>query len=299
MPEPDDELCRLIERHARRDGSHPTAVDRLTLFRTSEPSAPMSVVYEPAFCVIAQGSKQVLLGDDVYRYDPNHFLLVSVDLPVAGQVIEATRERPYLGLKIDLDTAQVGELLADEGPALRGFTPERGLTVCSVESCLRDAVLRLLRLLDTPRDVRCLAPLILREITYRLLVGPAGTRLRQIAAADGQAQRIGRVIRWLKANFAEPFRIETLAREARMSASALHHHFKTVTALSPLQYQKQLRLQEARRLLLSEGVDAAEAGYRVGYESPSQFSREYRRLFGQPPQRDVARLTRAADAVAV
>ncbi|QEL18359.1 AraC family transcriptional regulator [Limnoglobus roseus] len=299
MPEPAFvELTRLVDRHTGRDGIHPTAVGPLTLYRTSQPSAPNQCVYEPAFCIVAQGSKQLLLGDEVYRYDPSHFLLVSVDLPVAGQVIEATPACPYLGLKIVLDTAQIGELIADGGEA-RGFTPQRGLGVTSLDPGMVDTVVRLLRLLDTPEHVRVLAPLALREITYRLLAGSAGPRLRQIVAADGQAQRIGRVIRHLKTNFADPLRIEDLAREAHMSVSALHHHFKTVTALSPLQYQKQLRLQEARRLLLGEGLDAAEAGYRVGYESPSQFSREYRRLFGQPPQRDVSRLKRSPAPAAV
>jgi AraC-like DNA-binding protein len=191
----------------------------------------------------------------------------------------------------------VGELLAE----LRGLTPfgsqcpslgppARGLAVTPVEQPLLDAIMRLVDLLDSPQDIEPLAPLVLREITYRVLAGPQGARLRQIAAAGAPAQRIARAIRWLKDHFADPLRIESLAKHVRMSPSAFHLHFKSVTAMSPLQYQKRLRLQEARRLMLGEGLEAAEAAFRVGYESPSQFSREYRRLFGVPPRQDVAAL---------
>jgi AraC-like DNA-binding protein len=230
----------------------------------------------------------------VYRYDSTQFLLVSVDLPVAGQVIEASSKSPYLALRVGLASSVVGELVADGVPSdSRGDSPARGLVVSAVEPPLLDAAVRLLGLLDPPRDIVALAPLVLREITYRVLTGEQGPRLRQIAAAGGPAQRIAQAIRWLKEHFAGgSLRIEALAQEVRMSPSALHHHFKSVTAMSPLQYQKRLRLQEARRLMLGEGLDAAEAGFQVGYESPSQFSREYRRLFGAPPRRDVATLQR-------
>ncbi|MDB5309734.1 MAG: Transcriptional regulator, AraC family [Gemmataceae bacterium] len=285
------EMADLIERVTGRDGMYPTAVDELTLFRASAPSEPISILYEPSLCIVAQGSKQVILADEVYRYDPAQFLLVSVDLPASGQVVGASPQAPYLGLRVVLDPAVVGELVADTGHLeTRGTPPGRALSVSPVEPQLLDAVARLLALLDCPRDIAVLAPLVLREITYRLLTGDQGPRLRQIAAGDGQARRVARAIRWLKEHFAEPLRIAALAREVRMSPSALHHHFKCVTAMSPLQYQKRLRLQEARRLMFGEGLDAAEAGFRVGYESPSQFSREYRRLFGAPPRRDVATL---------
>ncbi len=284
------DLGAAIDRRTRTDGVHPTDVPELTLYRFSAPTQPTAVLYEPSLCLNAQGSKVVHLADEVYRYDPAQFLLVSVDLPVTGKIIEGSAELPYLALRIGLDAGVVGELVADgAAPDSRG-TPDRGLAVSPVEAPLLDAVTRLVDLLERPRDVTALAPLVLREITYRILTGEQGTRLRQITAVGGPAQRIARAIRWLKDHFAEPLSIEALAREVRMSASALHHHFKRVTALSPLQYQKRLRLQEARRLMLGEGLDAASAAFRVGYESPSQFSREYRRLFGAPPKADVASL---------
>jgi AraC-like DNA-binding protein len=286
-----DELVDLVEHHAVGDGEHSTAIESLTIFRYSAPTDPILVVYEPSLCLIARGRKRVILADEIYLYDPAHFLLVSVDLPVAGQVIEATPQAPYLSLRIGLDPGEVGDLIAAGAPgAPVAGTSDRALAVSPVGPTLLDAVVRLMQLLDSPRDIDVLAPMVRREITYRLLAGEQGTRLRQIAAADGQARRVARAIRWLKGHFAEPFHMETLAREARMSPSALHRQFKAVTAMSPLQYQKQLRLQEARRLMLGEGLDAAAAGYRVGYESASQFSREYRRLFGQPPRRDLTSL---------
>jgi AraC-like DNA-binding protein len=250
----------------------------------------VQTVYEPAVAIVAQGCKRVMLADEIYHYDPAHFLLVSVGLPVAGQVINASPESPYLSLRIDLDPGQLSELILAAGPPEAHGRPQRGLAVSQAEPPLLDAVVRLLHLLDSPRDIGVLAPLVLREISYRLLVGEQGPRLRQIAAGNGQARRVATAIRWLKDNFARPFSIEALAREVHLSPSGLHHQFKAVTAMSPLQYQKRLRLQEARRLMLSEALDAASAGFRVGYESPSQFSREYRRLFGQPPQRDLALL---------
>jgi len=247
-------------------------------------------VYEPSLCVVAQGSKEVLLADETYRLDPAQSLLVSVDLPVTARVVEASPGHPYLAVRTSLDPAVVGELLADGMTASPLGSPTRGLAVTPVEPPLLDAVTRLVALLDAPQDIVPLAPLVLREITYRVLTGPQGARLRQIASAGAPAQRIARAIRWLKDHFADPLRIESLAKRVRMSPSAFHLHFKGVTAMSPLQYQKRLRLQEARRLLLAEGLDAAEAAFRVGYESPSQFSREYRRMFGAPPRQDVAAL---------
>jgi AraC-like DNA-binding protein len=286
-----DELATLIERQTGDDGAHETAIAELTLTRYSAPSEPIVVLYEPSLCLVAQGGKQVLLAGEVYRYDPAHFLLVSVDLPVATQVIEASPRAPYLALRVALDPAIVGELMAD-GASLdtRGAALSRAMAVSPVEPPLLDAVVRLVGLLDSPHDIAALAPLVLRELTYRVLTGDQGPRLRQIASAGAPAQRIARAIRWLKDHFAEPLRIEALAREVRLSPSALHRYFKAVTAMSPLQYQKRLRLQEARRLMLGDGLDASQAGFRVGYDSPSQFSREYRRLFGAPPRRDVEML---------
>jgi len=294
--DPMAEMARLLERFTGRDGVHATEVGPLSLYRSSEPTEPAHVLYQPALCLIAQGSKRVLLGERCYQYDPAHFLLVSVDLPLVGQVLGATPHRPYLALRLDLDPQMIAAVLADserqaDAPP-PGRTP-RGVAVSRLDPPLLDSVLRLLRLLCAPQDVPVLAPLTIREILYRLLTGEQGTRLRQIAAEDSRTERIARAIHWLKQNYARPFRIEDVARAAYMSPSALHHHFKAVTSLSPLQYQKQLRLQEARRLMLGEAVDAATAGFRVGYESASQFSREYRRQFGAPPRRDVIRLREA------
>jgi AraC-like DNA-binding protein len=285
-----EKLASAIERHTADDGGFETAVPTLRLSRFSAPSELTALVYEPLLCLVAHGAKEVLLADEAYRLDPAQSLLVSVDLPVSARVVEASPRHPYLAVRIALDTAVVGELLADglTDPPLG--LPARGLAVTPVDAALLDAVTRLVSLLDSPQDVGPLAPLVLREITYRLLTGPQGARLRQIVAAGAPAQRIARAIRWLKDHFADPLRIESLARHVRMSPSAFHLHFKAVTALSPLQYQKRLRLQEARRLMLGDGLDAAEAAFRVGYESPSQFSREYRRLFGAPPRQDVSAL---------
>jgi AraC-like DNA-binding protein len=283
-------LAAAIERQAPADGGHDTPVPALRLSRFSAPSELVALVYEPSLCVVAQGAKEVLLAGEAYRLDRAQYLLVSVDLPVAARVVEASPGRPYLAVRLALDTAVVGELLADGTAAPPLGPPARGLAVTPVDPPLFDAVARLVALLGSPQDVGPLAPLVLREITYRVLTGPQGPRLRQIASAGAPAQRIALAIRWLKDHFAEPLRIESLARQVRMSPSAFHLHFKGVTALSPLQYQKRLRLQEARRLMLGEGLDAAEAAFRVGYESPSQFSREYRRTFGAPPRRDVAAL---------
>ena len=281
------------------DGSHPTAIAGLSLHRSAMPTALASVLYEPTLCVVAQGRKRVILGDEIYAYDPAHFLLVSVDLPLVAQVIEASAVEPYLGIKLDLDLALVGETLMDADLAGRDAeAPARGLAVSTIDPGLLDAVARLVGLLDSPRDIAALAPLVRREITYRLLTGAQGPRLRRIAADGGQARRIARAIDWLRHNFARPLRVEEVARGVHMSPSSFHQHFKAVTALSPLQYQKRLRLHEARRLMLAEALDAAAASYRVGYESPSQFSRDYRRAFGEPPARDLARL-RATTAPAV
>lgn len=286
------ELARLIELRTGRDGTHPCdALPALCLYRSTVPGEPTHALYKPSLCVMAQGSKQVLLGEAVYRYDPAHYLLTSVDLPVVGQVTKATTTVPYLALSLDLDLAQIGTLLLEvDLPRVRQAVPPRGIAVSTIDGGLLDAVLRLLRLLQTRRDLRVLAPLAIREILYRLLIGEQGPHLCRIAAENSETQRIVRAIQWLRQHYTEPIRIGEIARIACMSPSGLHHHFKAVTAMTPLQYQKQLRLQEARRLMLGDALDAATASYRVGYESPSQFSREYRRLFGAPPQRDIANL---------
>jgi AraC-like DNA-binding protein len=290
-------LAAAIEQQTAADGAYDTAVPELRLSRFSEPSDLVAIVYEPSLCVVAHGAKDVLLADETYHLDPAQSLLVSIDLPVAARVVEASPGHPYLAVRISLDPAVVGELVAD----LRGLTPSgspypllgppaRGLAVTPVNRPLLEAVTRLVVLLDSPQDIAPLAPLVLREITYRVLTGLQGLRLSQIASAGAPTQRIARAIRWLKDHFADPLRVESLAKHVRMSPSAFHLHFKGVTAMSPPQYQKRLRLQEARRLMLGGGQGAAEAAFRVGYESPSQFSREYRRMCGAPPRQNVAAL---------
>ncbi len=283
-------LVALIGRLTGADRVYETAVPALTLSRFSAPSDLVALVYEPCFCLVAQGAKEVVLAGETYRLDQAQSLLVSVDLPVEARVVQADPECPYLGLRLALDPAVVGDFMADGAPVPPAAPPSRAITVTPVEPVLLESVTRLVALLSTPQDVGALAPLMLREITYRLLTGPQGARLRQIATAGAPAYRIARAIRWLKDHFAEALSIEALAKHVGMSPSAFHLHFKGVTALSPLQYQKRLRLQEARRLMRSEEFDAADAAFRVGYESPSQFGREYRRMFGSSPRRGVAAL---------
>ncbi|MDC0723147.1 AraC family transcriptional regulator [Nannocystis bainbridge] len=285
------ELAAHLQRHTPGDGVHATALPRVSLIRAARPGEPLVLLHEPALCVVAQGTKRVHLADEVHVYDASRFLVVTVDLPVTGQVVEASPAAPYLCLRLDLDPAELAQLLLELGPPPPAQPrPGRGLYLSAMTPAMLDAVLRLVRLLDVPEDIAVLAPLAVRELTYRLLKSDEGWRLRQIAAGDGQARRIARAIDWLKQHYAEPLRIDEFARELHMSASSLHHHFKAVTAMSPLQYQKQLRLQEARRLMFSEALDATSAAFRVGYESASQFSREYTRLFGDPPARDLRRL---------
>ena len=293
------ELTALLDKLTAADGNHQTAIGPLTLHRLSVPSLPVHGVLRPTFCLVAQGSKLTVLGEETHTHDFLRYLLLSVDLPLTVQVTEASPDAPYLGLCLDIDPRQIGALLlemasADAAPPAVPAASARSLSLSRTDAPLLDASLRLLRLLDTPQDVPMLAPPAVREILYRLLMGEQGPRLRQIAVHNSLTQRVARATEWIKRHYAEPLSIDTIAQEVCMSASGLHHHFKAVTALSPLQYQKRLRLQEARRLMLSEAVDAATAGYRVGYQSPSQFSREYRRLFGWPPRQDLARLRGAS-----
>jgi AraC-like DNA-binding protein len=283
------ELADRIARTAPGDGVQATTIPALSAIRASSPSQPLASVYHPSLCVVVQGRKRALLGGEIYTYDPLNYLVVSMSLPVVGQILEATPSQPYLCLRIDLDPALVNELLVQLGAAAPPDGGEgRALFIARTSAPLLDAVLRLVRLLDAPGDATVLAPLALREIHYRVLLGELGPRLRSLCEVDGAAQRVARAIEWLKVRYTEPLRIEDLAAVAHMSASSLHQRFREATATTPLQFQKQLRLQEARRLMLVEGIEAAAAGYRVGYESPSQFSREYRRLFGAPPKREVA-----------
>jgi AraC-like DNA-binding protein len=252
-------------------------------------------MFEPRICVIAQGAKRVLLGDETYVYDPQHFLITSVDLPTVAEIIEASREKPYLGLILKIDLREISQLMVDSNlPPPRPQQSSRGMATGEVTLPLLSTFQRLIDLLDEPKDIPILAPIIQREIFYRMLVGDQGVRLRQMASAGSQSQQIARAIDWLKGNFTQPLRIEDLASQVNMSTSTFHHHFRAVTAMSPLQYQKWLRLNEARRLMLAENQDATTAAFQVGYESPSQFSREYSRLFGAPPLRDITSLRQMA-----
>ncbi|MDF1555418.1 MAG: AraC family transcriptional regulator [Deferrisomatales bacterium] len=292
-------LKQRIARWTEQGELRTSAIPELALFQRPEPTEPLAGMYEPSICVIAQGAKRVRLGDDTYVYDPLHYLITSVHLPTVVQIIEASPEKPYLGLRLTFDPREVSQLVADSQlPPPPTQQSPRGMAIGEVTLPLLNAFLRLIDLLGEEQAIPILAPVIQREIIYRILVGEQGARLRQIAAAGSQSQQIARTIQWMKVNFAEPLRIDDLAERAGMSSSTFHHHFRSMTALSPLQYQKQLRLQEARRLMLTDHLDAATAGFEVGYESPSQFSREYSRLFGAPPLRDVSRLRQSAAGTA-
>jgi AraC-like DNA-binding protein len=288
-------LRKSIARWTDKGDQPVTAIPDLSLYCRDEPTDPTSIMYEPRICVIAQGAKRVLLGDDTYVYDEHHFLIASVDLPTVVQIIKASREKPYLGLVLKLNQREISQLMVDSNlPLPRPQQSSRGMATGEVSLPLLNAFQRLIDLLGEPKDIPILAPVIQREIVYRLLVGDQGVRLRQIASAGSQSQQIARAIDWLKDNFTRPLRIDELATQVNMSTSTFHHHFRALTAMSPLQYQKWLRLYEARRLMLTEHQDAATAGFQVGYESPSQFSREYSRLFGAPPLRDITNLRQMA-----
>jgi len=272
-------------------------LEGLTLYRNDRPSERIYGVATLSFCVIAQGAKTVLLGDREYRYDPHRYLLTTVELPITGCVVEATPQEPYLSLRLDLDPAMVASVIAEAGvPPPPGTDNAKALVVSPLEPGLLDAVVRLLRLIDHPKEAPLLAPLIKRELILRLLMGEQAGRLRRAPQNGEHADRIARAIDRLQRDLQQPLRIETLARELGMSPSGLHHHFKAVTDMSPLQFQKGLRLHEARRLMISHRLDATTAGLRVGYEDASHFSRDYKRLFGESPIRDVERLRTAAVA---
>lgn len=287
-------LGESIARLTERGELQTTAVPGLSLFRREEPTEPITGMYEPSVCLVAQGAKRVMLGDDTFVYDAHHYLITSVNLPTVVQIIEASPERPYLGLRLKFDLREITQMMVDSNlPKPRTQQSSRGMATGEVTLPLLSAMQRLIDLLADQQDIPILAPIIQREIVYRLLVGDQGERLRQIASAGSQSNQIARAIDWLKSNFTEPLSIDDLAAKSSMSTSTFHHHFRSMTALSPLQFQKQLRLQEARRLMLTERMDAANAAFQVGYESPSQFNREYSRQFGAPPLRDIMRLRTA------
>ncbi|NVN92709.1 MAG: AraC family transcriptional regulator [Desulfuromonadales bacterium] len=288
-------LRESIARWTNNGNLFPSAIQALSLFREDAPTEPMGVVYEPSICLVVQGAKRVLLGNETYVYDDRHYLITSVNLPTLVQVIKASRERPLLGLKLTFDIHEVSQLLVDGNfPHDRTRQSGHGMAASEITLPLLTAIQRLIDLLDEEHDIPILAPIIRKEIEYLLLVGEQGARLRQIASAGSQSQQIARAIEWLNNNFTRQLRIDDLASRARMGTASFYNHFRSMTALSPLQYQKHLRLHEARRLMLAESLDAATAAFQVGYESPSQFSREYNRLYGAPPLRDIAKLRQIA-----
>ncbi|KPF47667.1 AraC family transcriptional regulator [beta proteobacterium AAP121] len=289
--------------HAPAEGVHTLpALPSLICYRADQLQGSVCAVYEPCVALIVQGSKRVVLGSDTLVYDSTRYLVTSLDLPTVATILEASPARPYLAMALKLDLREVATLLLSGTVPPVPPTPHlgphaadehRAMGTGALSLPLLQAFDRLLDIAEQPAHAPVLAPLVLREIHYRLLVGEQGHRLRQIAAVGSQGQQIARAIDWLKRHYAEPLRVEELAREVRMAVSTFHHQFKALTAMSPLQYQKQIRLTEARRLMLMDDLDAATAAYRVGYESPSQFSREYSRHFGAPPARDISQLRRA------
>lgn len=288
-----ERLARILAGNCRNDGVTETDVPRVHILRSVTPTEAVPILHKPAVCFVAQGRKQTTLADQAYLYEPMKFLIVSVDLPIAGQILEASPETPYLCLRLDLEPAAIADVITAAVPGgLRNEEPQRGIAVSDVPTQLLDAVVRLAELLESGResDRAVLAPLAEREILYRLLLGEQGDRLRQIAMAESKLNQINRAITIIKNQYDRALKIEDVAAQVHMSVSSFHQHFKTVTAMSPLQYQKQVRLQEARRLMIAQALDAASAGFSVGYESPSQFSREYARMFGLPPKKDVEKM---------
>jgi AraC-like DNA-binding protein len=294
-----NELVECLKRAIGEDGTM-EPLEGLHLYRESSPAECIQhSISAAAFCVIAQGSKDIFLGSDLYQYDPMHYLLATAELPIATHVTEATPEQPFLSLCIELDPVLVSSVMVETGyDSSRKRADVRAMDVSPLDTGLLDAVVRLARLLETPADASFLMPLITREIVYRLLQGEQGDRLCHIALREANTDRITRAVRQLREDFAEPLQMDDIAQDLSMSTSSFYHHFKAVTGLSPLQFQKRIRLQEARRLMLGEGLNATSAGFRVGYNDASHFSREYRRLFGDPPLRDVQRLREAAEVAA-
>jgi len=294
MESPLKSLAEMIARWTGESESVTTSIPELSLHRHTANTEPANVLYDPSICVVAQGAKRVLFGDGDYIYDARSYLLTSVNIPTLFQVVSASPEKPYLGLVLRLNMREVSQLIVDTNfPALRTQQSDPGMVIGKINLPLLTAIQRLVRLLDEPQDIPILAPIMQKEILYRLLMGDQGERLRQIASVGSQSNQIARAIEWLKENFTQQLKIDDLAKRVNMSPSTFHHHFKALTAKSPLQYQKWLRLNEARRLMLVEQADAATASFEVGYESPSQFSREYSRLFGNSPARDISMLRAA------
>lgn len=300
-PRPAADLAQLIERHAPAEGANETALPDLLLTRSTRPTPRSPVISQPSICIVAQGSKRAYLGSEVYTYDPLQYLVLSVPLAIDGQVVEASQERPYLSLRLSVDPAMLSELLYDLGEGRPEAAPpgawtrgaRRGLFVSRLDERLYASVRRLVVALDHPLDPRILGRELVRETLYHVLTGEQGDLLRAVAVAGSRAARLAGVLRHLQTHFHEPLDVAGLAGQAAMSPTTLHHHFRAVTSSSPMQYLKTVRLHQALRLMLHEGLGAAEAAFKVGYGSPSQFSREFKRLFGAAPREQVARLSAA------
>ncbi|ENL1285317.1 AraC family transcriptional regulator [Vibrio parahaemolyticus] len=284
-------LAKLIDRWTGNANQYDTPISGLRFSRWTTPTPPTSYTHNPSICLIAQGRKRVLLGEESFIYDANHFLISSVDLPIIANIIEASEELPYLGLIMELDLTEISQLIVDSELAFtQSKEAQKGIAVGELSESLLDAFVRLAELLDEGQNIKILAPIIKREIFYRLLMSEQGTRLHQIVTAGSHSHQIAKAIDWLKNNFVKPLSVGDLASFTGMSKSSFYTHFRSMTSMTPLQFQKKLRLSEARRLMLTENLDAMAATFKVGYESPSQFSREYSRLFGAPPSKDIKSL---------
>ncbi|EGR0298758.1 AraC family transcriptional regulator [Vibrio parahaemolyticus] len=284
-------LAKLIDRWTGNANQYDTPISGLRFSRWTTPTPPTSYTHNPSICLIAQGRKRVLLGEESFIYDANHFLISSVDLPIIANIIEASEEQPYLGLIMELDLTEISQLIVDSELAFtQAKEAQKGIAVGELSESLLDAFVRLAELLDEGQNIKILAPIIKREIFYRLLMSEQGTRLHQIVTAGSHSYQIAKAIDWLKNNFVKPLSVGDLASFTGMSKSSFYTHFRSMTSMTPLQFQKKLRLSEARRLMLTENLDAMAATFKVGYESPSQFSREYSRLFGAPPSKDIKSL---------
>jgi len=286
-----NELAKLIKRFTVLDGVHPTDIPSLFLIRESSVSEPIARVNETSFCIIVQGEKEVLLADEHFRYGSDHYIVASVDLPVTGQVVKASSDIPYLAVKLEFTPSQILDVLSDADIRVgKGKNAKRAMFVNKTGPFLLDAVTRLVRLLENPKHIPALAPLFTKEILYWIVQGPLGGAIEQMAIEGSKGNRIRDVIEYIINHYENSFKIHELAEIANMSVASLHRNFKEVTAMSPIQFQKQLRLQEARRMLLADSTDITDIAFRVGYESQSQFSREYARMFGLPPRDDIKRV---------
>lgn len=284
-------VIKNITPHAKHNGIFTTPIIDLEIIRSDCPTQELHTLHKPAICIVLQGTKRVIVGQHIFDYDRSKYLSVSFDLPLTGQVTEASKDKPYLCLKLNIDIASLSVLVMDiDDVKAVGNCQEPGLNIQAATEDILDPLMRLTTLLNHPEDIKILAPSIKREILYRILSGPSGHHLKTQALGVGKSKQIEKAIAWIKANFNKPFDADIVAKEAYLSVSTLYKYFKLITLMSPLQFQKVLRLQEARRLMAFEGLDAASTSGIVGYESPSQFNREYKRTFGVPPKADVARL---------